>query len=302
MILLWGVDDDGPLKAVAEALAERRAPVFFLDQRQAASTEIDSTADERLEGAIRMGAARCDLAAVAAVYLRCHASSTFLDEGADGALVNRVCVLDEALCAFLDATPARVVNPFAAMASNSSKPYQLALIRAHGFAIPDTLVATDPGAVRDFLLRHGEIVYKSVSSERSIVSRLTPAHLDRLDDIRWCPTQFQQYVAGRDHRVHVVGEKVFACEIISEADDYRYAARGGSNVELKACALPSRLAEQCRDLAASLGLAVAGLDLRVTPDGDWHCFEVNPSPAFSYYESATGLPIAEAIADLLIGA
>ena len=47
-------------------------------------------------------------------------------------------------------------------------------------------------------------------------------------------------------------------------------------------------------------LHVAGIDLRRTPDGEWFCFEVNPSPAFLYYETATGLPIAAAIAQLLV--
>jgi len=54
-------------------------------------------------------------------------------------------------------------------------------------------------------------------------------------------------------------------------------------------------------LAASLDLVVAGIDLRRTPDGEWYCFEVNPSPAFSYYESATHQPISAAIAALLAG-
>jgi D-alanine-D-alanine ligase-like ATP-grasp enzyme len=49
-----------------------------------------------------------------------------------------------------------------------------------------------------------------------------------------------------------------------------------------------------------LRLPVAGIDLRRTPQGEWYCFEVNPSPAFAYYEAATHQPIAEAIAGLLM--
>jgi hypothetical protein len=48
-------------------------------------------------------------------------------------------------------------------------------------------------------------------------------------------------------------------------------------------------------------LQVAGIDLRKTSDGNWFCFEVNPSPAFTFYEEATGQPIAKAIANLLVG-
>jgi hypothetical protein len=50
-----------------------------------------------------------------------------------------------------------------------------------------------------------------------------------------------------------------------------------------------------------MGLALAGVDLRLRPDGRWFCFEVNPSPAFSYYENAAGQPIAAAVATLLMG-
>jgi D-alanine-D-alanine ligase-like ATP-grasp enzyme len=55
-------------------------------------------------------------------------------------------------------------------------------------------------------------------------------------------------------------------------------------------------------LAAALHLSVAGIDLRKTPEGEWVCFEVNTSPAFTYYEEATGQPIAHAIAELLASA
>ena len=34
-------------------------------------------------------------------------------------------------------------------------------------------------------------------------------------------------------------------------------------------------------------LEFAGIDLKVTPDNEVYCFEVNPCPAFSYYENNT---------------
>jgi hypothetical protein len=59
-----------------------------------------------------------------------------------------------------------------------------------------------------------------------------------------------------------------------------------------------RGAFRCR-LTAKLGLVVAGISLRRTPEGRWFCCEVNPSPGFTVYQQATGRRIAEAIADLL---
>ena len=55
-------------------------------------------------------------------------------------------------------------------------------------------------------------------------------------------------------------------------------------------------------MTAALGLELSGIDLRITPDGRTYCFEVNPSPGFSYYELNTGQPIARAIADHLASA
>ena len=154
--------------------------------------------------------------------------------------------------------------------------------------------------VRDFLAKHGALIYKSASGVRSIVRRLKPDDLERLVDIVWCPTQFQQYLRGRDYRVHVIGDAVFCSEVVSDAIDYRYAGREGEGVDLYASALPDEVEERCRALVGSLGLVAAGVDLRLTPSGEWVCFEVNPMPAFTYYEAATGQPMADAMARLLM--
>ncbi|CAL78116.1 conserved hypothetical protein; putative glutathione synthase [Bradyrhizobium sp. ORS 278] len=299
MILLWGHAQDGPLALVRDALEERGAPVFFLDQQRAGETEFAIEVDATVNGNIRIAGEVCALHDVAAVYVRCESGGRPAADQ-DDELWRHAVTVDELMMTWLAITDARVINPFAATASNGSKPYQSMLIAGSGFAVPETLVTTDVAAVRAFWDKHGEIIYKSTSAVRSIVSRLTKDHAERLEDIRWCPTQFQQYVPGRDVRVHVVGDEIFATEIHSEADDYRYGERQGIATELRAFALPNDCAERCHKLAHALQLPVAGIDLRRTPRGEWYCFEVNPSPAFSYYEAATHQPIAEAIAGLLM--
>jgi glutathione synthase/RimK-type ligase-like ATP-grasp enzyme len=204
----------------------------------------------------------------------------------------------EALRLWSDMTPALVVNRLSAMASNGSKPYQLELIRAAGFAVPETLVTTDPAAAAEFCGRLGEVVYKSVSGVRSIVSRVNSNKRAQLDAVAVCPTQFQEYVSGIDYRVHVVDDDVYVCELVSDADDYRYSERQGAAVSRRQVDLPVACADHCRALAASLNLPVAGIDLRRTPGGEWFCFEVNPSPAFSWFDNSDGR-IARRIAALL---
>ena len=300
MILLWGCGADGPFNATHEALAGFGAPVFVIDQAQSEVTEIELLVGRDVTGEIRIADSRCALEDVRAVYVRCQSARSVMP-GADHdeALARHGDRLDRLMSAFLDVTEARVVNPAEAMATNGSKPYQSAIIAAHRFKVPDTLITTDKDAVDAFAGRHGEVIYKSISGVRSIVKRLRREDADRLENLEWCPTQFQQYVPGRDFRVHVVGDAIFAAEIVSEADDYRYAARDGEDVKVQPSKVPSFIEDRCRTLAASLGLLLAGIDLRLTPGGDWYCFEVNPSPAFTYYTSATGQPIAQAIARML---
>ena len=299
MILLWGTERDRPLALVRDALAEQDAPVFFLDQARAGETEFALEVGAEVRGRVVIAGDSCELEEVSAVYLRGDTADSLMP-GQDEEALRHAQALDEMVTTWLGVTDARVINPFAAMASNGSKPYQSMLIARAGFAVPETLVSTDIEAVRAFWDRHGEIIYKSTSAIRSIVSRLSKDHAERLEHIKWCPTQFQQYVEGHDVRVHVIGDEIFATEIHSDADDYRYGERDGLTTELRALALPDDCADRCRRLAHALRLPVAGIDLRRTPQGEWYCFEVNPSPAFSYYEAATHQPIAEAIAGLLM--
>ncbi len=206
----------------------------------------------------------------------------------------------ETLWALGDAFPGLVINRRRACCTNASKAYQIELIHRSGFRVPQTLVTMLPDAARDFVHRlGGRVIYKSLSAERSIVTRLSREDLERLDMIRHCPVQLQELVPGVDLRVHVVGERVYATEIVSDAPDYRYADRGGATRTMRPVELPVEIAERCVQLTRKLGLVVGGVDLRRTPEGDYCCFEVNPSPAYLWFEQVTGQRIGEGIAELL---
>jgi glutathione synthase/RimK-type ligase-like ATP-grasp enzyme len=205
----------------------------------------------------------------------------------------------EALYRWLEIAPGRIVNRSDPQGSNGSKPYQAQLILKYGFRVPETIITNDPELVLAFQREHGTLIYKSISGIRSIVKELDEEDLGRLEDIRWCPVQFQALVPGNDVRVHVVDQEVFPTEIVSDKVDYRYASRNGGSAELRAIELAPDIAEQCVALTRGLGLAFAGIDLKITPDGEIFCFEVNPCPAFSFYEANTEQPIARAVARYL---
>jgi hypothetical protein len=299
LVVLWGVASEGTLASVRAALDRLGAPTQLIDQRDVLDTEVDLDVAEIIRGEVRIRDQCLDLSAVTACYLRpydVHCLPAVSDAGPDSPSRRHADAVGESLSCWSEVTPALVVNRLQAMASNSSKPYQLSLIRRFGFDIPQTLVTTCSDEALAFWRHYQDVIYKSVSGVRSRVSRLRPEHLDRLNDVSSCPTQFQQYIAGTDHRVHVVGDEAFACEIRAEADDYRYAQ---GDVEIRSTRLPPEIEERCIRLAKALRLPVAGIDLRRTSDDAWYCFEVNPSPAFSYYQQETGQPIDRAIAHLL---
>ncbi len=75
----------------------------------------------------------------------------------------------------------------------------------------------------------------------------------------------------------------------------------GEAAALAAATLPPAVARMCVALSGLLDLPFTGIDLRMTPEGVPVCFEANPCPAYSYYESHTGAPIARALVRWLAG-
>ena len=71
-------------------------------------------------------------------------------------------------------------------------------------------------------------------------------------------------------RVHVVDQAVFASsppKSSAMVTDYRYARQSGGSASLRAAEIDDDLAGRCVALTAGLGLAFAGIDLRIGPDG-----------------------------------
>lgn len=306
MILFCGIPSEPPVERVRTELVDLGVPHVMFNQREAnqASVEFGVEGDS-ISGALTVTDGTFELASISGVYTRMMDSSRLpelADEPPTSPKRSKVAEVHDALTRWMEIAPGRVINRVSAMSSNHSKPYQSQIISAFGFATPETLITNDPEAARAFRERVGRVVYKSISGARSIVSEVTQDDVRRLDDIRWCPVQFQEYVPGLDVRVHVVGTKVFATAVNADGIDYRYVGRlDGGELDLNPVDIDGTVAGACIALTEHLGLELSGIDLRQTPDGRIYCFEVNPSPAFTFYESGTGQPIARAIARHLAG-
>jgi glutathione synthase/RimK-type ligase-like ATP-grasp enzyme len=298
VILIYGRLDDPPLARTVEALQEAGAAYVLLEQMALGREDLRIDVGRHgVDGVLVAAGQAVALESISSVYARPLALPSRAFSAAE---VRRAQWLHEQLFEWLDIATALVVNRPRAMNANASKPLQAQLIGAAGFVVPETLVTSDRAEAQAFRREHGRVVFKSASGVRSIVRELDEQALPRLSLLSALPVQFQAYVPGVDMRVHVVGRRTFASAIQSPAIDYRYAMRDGAEASLTPTDLPDSVAARCVALARQMELPLAGIDLRRRPDGVYVCFEVNPMPAYTYFETQTSLPIAQALAELLI--
>lgn len=307
MILICGIPSEAPVRLVIEAALAQGAPHAVFSQREAHFYDLHLAVDEvGVWGNLYMRHTSWRLNEIGGVYTRLmdyrdlpeHQPRTLT--ALEPEAQYRSALIHSALDEWLEMAPCRVLNRTSAMASNSSKPYQAQIIAGAGFRTPETLVTNQPEAARAFLAEHKRVIFKSISSIRSVVKELNGERLADLERIRFLPTQFQTYVPGVNIRVHVVGSELFATQIETQAVDYRYAGQDGLDVTMTSVELPSSIAQRCIHLSQRLNLPLCGIDLKRTPDDEYVCFEVNPSPGYSYYQERTGQDIAGAIVRYLM--
>ena len=190
---------------------------------------------------------------------------------------------------------------------------QLRVAGALGFELPPTLMTNDPAELLAFYREHdGAVITKAagLSSIRGAdvgfsryTEPITRRDIGYAHSIRYCPMIVQAYVAKRvELRITVVGDEVFAAEIHSQESHHtRYDWRRYDVYKTPYYRhdLPAELALRCIELTRALGLRYGAIDMVLTPDGRYVFLEINPSGQYLWVEQATGLPISDAIADLL---
>lgn len=296
MILLLGQRNDPPIDLVSQALSDQGCDFRLLDGRHFAEAKLNiDFSNKKLSGRLLLEDEVIPLEDVTGVFAR----PVFPELSSPGTpTAVRSAEFFQNFINWLDVADAIILNRPHCMESNTSKPMQAQWISEVGFPIPETLVTSHSEAVREFHSRHSRIIFKSISGVRSIVREFNASFAERLPLLIHLPVQFQEYIEGVDVRVHVVGANCLAAEISSNATDYRYTGNA-EHTSLSIHCLPDVISEKCVQLSRHLQLPLAGIDLRKTPAGEYFCFEVNPMPAFSYYELHTGLPISREIARYL---
>ena len=218
--------------------------------------------------------------------------------------------------AFLDGVLAslpthRWLSPPAAVAKAERKPYQLGVAARLGFNIPTTVMTNDEGAVRAIAELH-QLVVKAVSSgyvrspegnQAIFTSAVTRDDITQLNGLSMAPVTFQEMIRKvSDIRVTVVGEDVFAAEIMSqdrESSRVDWRATDDPHLEHRHHQLPPDVADMCRQIVVDLGLGFGAIDLALAEDGSYIFFEINPNGEWLWIEDQLGLPISDAIARIL---
>ncbi|MCY0961490.1 ATP-grasp ribosomal peptide maturase [Streptomyces sp. H27-H5] len=315
-ILVIAADDDWPTDRVVDELTGRGAEVFRMDtadfpQRLTMAARIDQ--GHGWAGELATALRSVELSRVGAVYYRAPGAFRLAD-GMSGPEQRFAAAQARAgLGGVLSALECRWMNHPTAAARAEYKPVQLAAARACGLSIPSTLITNRPDAVRQFAAEMpGPLVSKPVASPVLIeddqlktvyTRRLAPADLDDLRGIETTAHLFQAWVdKSHEIRLTVVGKRLFAAAIHagSDAGHEDWRADYGS-LTYTATTVPDDVAAGMLRLMDRLGLRYGAADFVVTPAGEHLFLEVNPCGQWDWIQGATGLPIAEAIADDLEG-
>jgi glutathione synthase/RimK-type ligase-like ATP-grasp enzyme len=319
-VLILTIDADPHAEYVAGLLAARgaRAVVFDpVDYPVRAVLDAAYGRDGRVRRRLRTAIADVDLDGLTALWFRRpqppvpHAE--IADEGTRAHIQKECAAFAGDLWEQLDCRMVPAPRERVRLAQRKSS--QLALAGRLGFELPDTLITNDPDEFLDFYNRHeGRIITKSLDT--ALLARPDGEGVGRLsepvstrdvayaDAIRLAPVIIQEYVAKRvELRVTVVGRAVFAAEIHSQESnhtrfDWRRYDLGSTRHEVHR--LPVGVAQRCVEIVERLGLRYGAIDLILTPDGRYVFLEVNPTGQWLWIERATGLPIGEALCDLLL--
>jgi len=197
-----------------------------------------------------------------------------------------------------------------------NKQLQLQVAREVGLNIPRTLTTNDPGTVRAFAEScENGIVTKMLSSfaiydegKELVVftNPVKPEDLEDLSSLNLCPATFQESLPkSLEIRVTVVGQRLMSAAVNSQVSarathDWR---RDGLRMlqDWQPYQLPSEVEEKILRLMDHFSLNYGAIDIILTPHGKHVFLELNPCGEFFWLERSPGLPISEAIAEVLMG-
>jgi MvdD family ATP-grasp ribosomal peptide maturase len=319
VLIITKSDDNESIEFVAEAIKRKGGRSFRFDTDRF-PTELRLIAEygqraERLR--LISEAAELDLRDVTAIWHRRLRIGGGIPPSLDPQLRNAS--IGEAVATvkgMLASLKAFRMDPEPVIRRADNKQLQLQVANELGLETPRTLITNDADAVRSFA-RACEfgIVTKMLSSfavyedGRERVVFTNPVTLEDLDDLAGltlCPMTFQERIPkALELRVTVVGNRVFAAAIDSQAShaaQYDWRKDGVALLEAwRRYELPPEVEAGLLRLMDHFMLNYGAVDFILTPEGRYVFLEINPVGEFFWLEGCPGLPISEAITDVLLG-
>lgn len=266
---------------------------------------------DRWRGRLWTDDVEIDLDRVGAAYYRRPTRFVMPPELSDGDAVFAAAEARLGFGGVLVSLDAMWVNNPAKVAIAEYKPIQLKTAVEAGLDVPRTLVTNDYEELVDFAASvDGPVVCKTFSSlvlsEGTTAQAIytTPVEAAQVDPHQLAATAHlvQQWIPkAHDVRVTMVGRIPYAAAIHAGSDaahvDWRadYPSLTYERIEPPAYVTAGMI----RYLQA-LGLNYGAFDFVVQPDGTWRALECNPNGQWLWLEHEAGLPIAAALADLLV--
>ncbi len=206
------------------------------------------------------------------------------------------------------------LDPWVAVRKTDHKELQLRLAAQANLDVGKTLISNDAAEVRAFFdecdgqmvtkMQSSFAIYRAGIENVVFTTKVERAHLEDLSGLRFCPMIFQQLVPKRlELRATVVGSRVFTAAVDSQQSeltkiDWRVDGEGLLDAWFP-YQLPASIEKSLLQVTKAFGLNYAAADFIVTPDGRCVFLEINAGGEWFWLQRVH--PIAEAIADLLLG-
>jgi glutathione synthase/RimK-type ligase-like ATP-grasp enzyme len=208
------------------------------------------------------------------------------------------------------------LSRFFAIERANDKFLQLQTAARVGFNVPDTIITASPEEAKAFVADHKSAIAKPNYSARYreedgkefvfYTSRINTS--TDFSGLRVAPAILQQAIEVKTElRITVVGTQVFAAAIDSDTSklpshirDWRVADTS-TDVHITVYELPEAMQKKCVAVVKELGLEYGAIDAIIDKQDKLWFLENNPQGQWTFIQKATGMPIAKAIADLLMG-
>ena len=311
--LVFSRPDDPCVDLVEAAIARRGGELLRLDTRAfpgevTLSFGVGADAAPPIMGGLPLAGAR-------SAWIRHLEVARALPEDLDPEHARAVQVIaGSTLFSLLETLDLFLLDAPEALLAAPLKARQAQLAVAVGLEVPRTLISNDAATIRAFarscggrvvakMVETGSVGLRGAAGERAYPTLALDAEdLEELPGIELSPMIFQERVdKALEARVTVVGDQMFVAAVEpGDAVDVREDPALIAGLRAYE-GLPDRVRRALFALLDRLCLNFATFDLILTPDGRWVFLEVNTVSFFDHVERHAGLPISDAVADLLLG-